>query len=497
LISHTTSKWDLTDGFMRLSNSNVTIRALVLFQITQEKRIADLFVPILELLQETLNAHRVALSIDQQNADVLFNTAQVLTTLAEELTDSGLDDKEMKPQATSFLQEAVELFAACLSRQEMDFTEVQSMQAAATEAAEEANDDEMDDGGAADAPDEDGPEQWATVIEPVTPSTLLDTALAQLQCLATLARIVAPTKSSMLANISELATPIADRKLPYYTSLLPTSVAIEDQPAAFLSVSTTSSSFHRDAPPQAQNPQASAKLDADLAIAHFSASLADAEFRSGLINVQAYHERIELAYQPLQADESPANPNDTIRKLYSYADALTEFAETLAESSARSSSSNDGQTHRWSALSAAQTLLTKATDLLKSGAVAHTAEGPSKAQVYLQRGDIDLHRYRLSRLPGATAAIGGGAGTLLKNAGVYYRGAAGLAVQDGNEDVAGEAGVKAGVVKLVEGTSEGGAVLDSRKLFPDFEADVVRGIMEDMIAEGLVDDDVRGLMGMA
>ncbi|KAF2435460.1 hypothetical protein EJ08DRAFT_338532 [Tothia fuscella] len=471
-------------------------KALILYQITQDSRLVSQIGPILDILQETLNAHRVALSIDQQNPDVLFNTAQVLTTFAEELMESDMDEKDTKPQATSFLQEAIELFAACLSRQEMDFTEAQALQNASAD-TQDGDDDAMTDEEAAEipdkeTPDEETPEQWATVLEPVTPSTLLDTSVAQLQCLATLARVVAPTQSSMLANISELAAPLTAQKIPYYISLLPTSVAEEEEKsAAFLSVSITAFSFHQGSPATSTNPRASAQLDADLAIAHFSANLADAEFGSQLLNAKDYYERVVDAYSPLQQSvRDDQSPSSHLRFLCEYADALTDFADSISESN----NEREASAHRWTALSSAQTLLTKATDILKSSGASNNLSSPKKSQIYLQRGDIELQRWRLARLPSATASIASGAAVLLKNAGVYYRGAAGLAVQDGNEDIAGEAGVKAGVVKLVMDTSEGGVAFNPRNLFPNFEEDVVKGIMEDMIEEGLVDEDVMLLM---
>ncbi|QDS71105.1 hypothetical protein FKW77_009245 [Venturia effusa] len=471
-------------------------KARLLYHISQEKRISPLVGSVLELLKEALDAHRFALSIDQENADVLFNTAQVLTSYAEELNENADQDPDFKAQAVSLLQEAVELFAACSARQEMEYTQMQEAQDAVDEAPSPNKTDQVPP--TSQKADSEEGQQWAVVLESTTPDTLIETALAQLRTLSSLATIAAPTSSSLLANLSEIATPIVTQKLPSYISLLPTSIpedASGDKSTPFLVVSNSSSTFHPNAPAHPTNPQAEAKTEADLAIAVFKSALSGAEYRSKLASTETHTSRIKEAFSPLiETTNTETTPiPSTVQILSAYTDALTDLADAIAHLDP-SSTQPYSATTRWSPLSQALDLLAKVTDLLSSPAGASSSTDldlPSRAQVYLQRGDIELLRSSLARLPSATASISNSLPTLLKNAGVYYRGARGLAGQDGDGEVRDEAAVKAGVVKIAEEIWGGGVLIgDFREFFKGIEGDTVREIVREMVEEGLVDGEV-------
>ncbi|TID26445.1 Sterol 3-beta-glucosyltransferase [Venturia nashicola] len=471
-------------------------KALLLYHITQEKRIAPLVGSLLELLKEALDAHRLALTIDQENPDVLFNTAQVLTSFAEELNENADQDPGFKKQAVSQLQEAVELFAACLTRQEMEYTQLQEIQGAADETPS-SNETEKAPPTAKRAESDQG-EQWAVVLESITPDTLIETALAQLGSLSSLATVAAPTTSSLLANLSEIAIPIVTQKLPSYISLLPTSVpedALGNKSTPFLVVSNSSSTFHPDAPAHPTNPQAEAKIEADLAVAVFKSALSSAEYKSKLASSETYASRIKEAFSSLiETTNTETTPlPSSIQILSAYADALIDLADAVTEMDT-DLSQNDSATTRWTSLTHAQDLLTKVTTLLSSPGTlsSNDLDLPGRAQIYLQRGDIELLRSRLARLPSATASISNSLPTLLKNAGVYYRGAKGLAGQDGNEQLRDEASIKAGVVKIAEGIWGGGITLATMKEnFQGVEADTVRETVDEMAEEGLINEEVR------
>jgi hypothetical protein len=466
----------------------------VLYQITQDQRMSQQLGSTLDLLRETLSAHRLALSIDMQNADVLFNTAQVLTTIAEELTESDPVEADDKAQATSLLQEAVELFSACLTRQEMEFTDHKSMQDAATDVA--ADDDEMVDETQteqAESSSDETPEQWATVIEPVTATTLLDTAVAQLNSLSTLASVVAPTGSSALATITELATPLISQKLPYYISLIPevTSTNEPTPSTAFLSISSSTSSFHanKEAQTEAANPRIEANMDAQLAVAKFTAAMADAEFRSNLIDIPTYHDKIVTAYESnISKQSADLAVIDEPRILCEYADSWITFSHTLTEVDG-----TQAQSFKWQALTSAEALLGRAIKAIRSNPTI-IPEGSSNSKLYIQRGDIEMQRWRLATLPSAAKGIASGAPTLLKNSGVYYRGAKGFADRDGDHETATEGGVKAGIVEVIEKVVNGVAV-DAKEIIDRYSFEVVNSIVEDVITEGLVDNSIMSIFG--
>src|ERR1700712_411121 len=102
--------------------------------MTEDAHIAPQLGRSIDLLKETLLSHRYALSLDSTNADVLFNTAQVLTSLAEKLSEIK-NDADARENSISLLQEAVELFSSCLTKQELDFEEFQALRQEAGEAA--------------------------------------------------------------------------------------------------------------------------------------------------------------------------------------------------------------------------------------------------------------------------------------------------------------------------------------------------------------------------
>ena len=84
------------------------------------------------------------------------------------------------------LEEALELFQRCLAVQEYQYTEFNAQ-------AEALSEPDPDDGGAtlSEAPSATSSEppqddRWASIVEPVTNDTLLDTLIAQLETLTLL-----------------------------------------------------------------------------------------------------------------------------------------------------------------------------------------------------------------------------------------------------------------------------------------------------------------------
>ncbi|RMZ84595.1 hypothetical protein DV737_g1150, partial [Chaetothyriales sp. CBS 132003] len=135
--------------------------------------VGKLDVSVAEAMERALESHRVALRVDGDagNADLLFNTAQVLTALAE---NGGV---------------------------------------------------KLEDGGNASTHAELGgtaeEDQWFAVVEPVTKDTLIDTLLAQIGTLTTLCDVLAslgPTAGPSLPWIEEFSQTIINKKLPAVAS---------------------------------------------------------------------------------------------------------------------------------------------------------------------------------------------------------------------------------------------------------------------------------------
>lgn len=95
-------------------------KARLELEISQQPAILEhIGLELPEWLERTLASHQHALQLNEENPDVLFNTAQVLTSLAEQLSE---DDRE--DEAVSFLQKALERLSSCLSRQEMMYVRI-------------------------------------------------------------------------------------------------------------------------------------------------------------------------------------------------------------------------------------------------------------------------------------------------------------------------------------------------------------------------------------
>lgn len=124
-------------------------------------------------------------------------------------------------QPSLLLQEALELFAQCLKHQEASYLEFQKqLQAAENEPAASTWDDKAASENAntsESSPGEGGnqvQEQWATVITPVSKSSILDTILAQLETITTLYSLLRNDK--LIPSIMEYAQPLVMEKIPFY-----------------------------------------------------------------------------------------------------------------------------------------------------------------------------------------------------------------------------------------------------------------------------------------
>lgn len=467
------------------------IRAVLQYQIIQEPRVSRLLSGSrVQFLNDTIQAHRYALSLNQENADILFNTAQVLTTAAEAAQESK--DPETQREATDLLKEAVELFSSCLARQELEFTESHA-QADAILTHPNEEEDLMEESSSLPDP----PEEWATVMEPVTASSLVETALAQLSTLSTLISLsssISGTDANEFRAFAHIGATLIQQKLPQYISLVPetSSTDVQDKPAGpYLSLSDAEPKLHMENLSQPSNPKVEASGEASIATGIFTAVLAEAEYRAQLCTTRTYYDRIIGAFDSL---ETQITTTQSMALLSAYADALVSFASTVSEMpllpSDRSSmdeSEAEVQTLCWKALSKAQDLLAEAIKTFTSQNTSVSLQ--SRTNIFLMRGDIDLLRRQLALSPNASPAIAGSSSTLLKNAGVYYRTAEGYAKTgtDLDEDEKAEASIKAAVVKVLEGDTN--AINNLKALVMSIESQQAAAKTTDMIDEGLLGDE--------
>ncbi|KAI9041695.1 uncharacterized protein KD926_006593 [Aspergillus affinis] len=421
-------------------------KARVQYEITQHPRLAaQLPAPVGDILQTTLQSHREALVLDQDNADVLFNTAQVLTSLAEAITDTKRPADEQLNQAVKFLQEALELFQRCLLLQEMKYTEMQEhikqMESGALDQRPEniqPTEEQMDDAGESMTSEQQ--EQWAAVVEPVTKDTLVDTAVAQLETLTTLCNLLTFDPRVGLPWVEGYSTDLLQEKITTYVD------------------------------------GSSRTYDASLARAKFACALAEVLYRGGRIDVETYYGELARVFTP-ELDLS-ADPDG----LCSKADALTSFNTAVTDLPP----SHDHEMFakslklRWQALSAALDGLTKASKI---------PDAENLPKIHLARGDVEVNRWRLGMPPWEFALAQQNSTLLLQNAQTYYRGAAALARRDGAADEERDGTCKGAITAAMNGQKE---KLDQLKRSAPKELMVVA---EDMVEDGwVIPTDMEALL---
>ncbi|KAG9189516.1 hypothetical protein G6011_06384 [Alternaria panax] len=461
-------------------------KANLQYTISEDERIISHFGNRTALLEETLTSHRFAISLNPTNTDILFNAAQVLTSLAE----AGL---EASPQAAAkhdarpLLEEAVEILTKCLEGQQQDYSQMQAEIAKIQASGEyqeawegerrqpaETQDEDMEtDAGASDAPGD-----WATVEEPLTPESILETCTAQLSTLTTLLGLY--NSATDLPNIEKKAQDgldTATNKIPTLIDLIdksPTSKAV-DEPRAGPTLSIGSA---------AEEATTTPKDDAILTAASFQASVAEVQCRSGRTTSTEYAETVERIFSSMvQSAGQRSSPDLASTNVQSaYADALIDIASALANGTQYTPSAPTFSTDiniQWTALTQTQNLLIKL-----SSAPYNSILSPSRlADVFIARGDTDLFRFRISLFEGAKPAWAKSGPTLVSNAGVFYRGGRSYAEKAGAIEVRSTADSKAVIAEILKAVASGSEI--SKGTWKGRSAHVPR-VLAQMVEEGIV-----------
>ncbi|KAN0114489.1 hypothetical protein V8E51_004033 [Hyaloscypha variabilis] len=399
-------------------------KARLQYEITQyPKLLQQLPGSLLELLQTAIESSKYALKLNEQNADVLFNTAQALTSYVE-----ALQDASNATDPLPFLEESLELFQKCLDYQELQHREFQEQSAAAFAAQETDMDDggvsltagssmDVDSGPATPSTNRDIPldtpssppaqledDRWATIVEPVTDSSLLDTILAQLRTLSLLCTLLPVPSGQALQSIQTYASSILP-KLTTYT--------------ATTSRTTESQIAHSD----------------------YLSSLTDLQYRNGLLTPSSYFSTLSTLYTHPTLQTNP-------EALVKAAESLITFHQNitfLSPTPTNPTPNPEIAALSWQALSTALSNLTSASKL---------PDVENLAAVHVLRGDVEMLRYQMGQLGFEVSRKNEGA--LLRNAEVFYRGGKNVARADGDgetERVEIEGRVKEGVVRGLRGES--------------------------------------------
>ncbi|MCJ1400420.1 hypothetical protein MMC11_003625 [Xylographa trunciseda] len=379
-------------------------KARLQYDISQQPRLlAQLPVTLNDLLELALESHRSALNLKQDDADVLFNTAQVLTSLGELRSEGSSAHSAEREDALKRFQEAMELFQRCFAVQEYQLNEAQAMMTDAPmpgDPADEALDHPTTEEIDSQFP---GEEQWASIVEPITTNTLLDTTVAQIETLTVICGLMISQDPTGLPWLEEYSSPLLQR-------------------AASLAEGT------------------GRVQEVLLSRANFKCAFADAAFRTGRLGLSTYQEEIDNAFG------TDADPLSSVQMLCDRADAFINLtasirftADLASQTEALPTQLNDIQ---WKYLTKALADLTTATKM---------PDVPNLAKIHLRRGDCELLRYCLGKAPSCHRQAIESATILLRNAETYYRGAAKFAQVEMAGQEEGEALSKEAVVSSLSG----------------------------------------------
>lgn len=417
-------------------------RARVLLEVaTHPLLVGHLQIPLLDALQQALDAHRYALQLDQDNPDTLFNTAQVLTAIAETYArDHARSDQD----ALKVLEEALQLQDRCLSIQELKLEDSlqqrsdAAAQAASTDLDADSPDPEVSESGEIAGNDTtDAGNQWFSIVEPVTEDTLIDTILAELGTLTTLC------------------------------SILSSATAVPNHPSSLAWVEEFSSKLIKiNLPPLLRNAEADRKQETALATANLVSALLEAGYRSGSIDSTTYNKERDEAFRAPELDL-----DRHFAALLANATSLVAFNAALADSDPATAAAQ--APCRWNALSAAvanMATASKLPDLVPDDI----------AETHFVRGNCSLLQFQLASSPASYHQAVANSAQLLKNSGVFFSNAGKLYQEDERKAVA---IFRASVAQaLLAGNDLSSLISAQAHRGPDWTS----AQLEDMVDDGLI-----------
>lgn len=420
-------------------------RARLEFELSQQPTlVAKLPIPLLDFLQQALTSHRYALQLNSESADVLFNTAQVMITIAEYVTEAGIFSAQA--DSVALLREALELLSACFTRQEM-LVEEQNANSIEAEGGVPVDqqappaEPEASSSRAAEDAESEGEEEgeYVSVQAYITPSDLLDTARSSLTALTLLITLDDPSNVSPLAK---MGITLVEDKIPQYLSQIEAEERAQEEP------------------------------EVALERAEFHAALTVADLKLGTATANDSLSRLQQAFESLDITTNVA-------VMCTYADSLVELTTTSQNFSPTSAAATC-----WSTLSKAQDLYAAAVKINDAEAKAR------KARVYESRGDVELLRFNLATTPaaGLSTAIQKSAPTLIKNAQTYYRGAMNLFRAEGDVEAAAKVEVRGLIAAMLEGKLNGN--IDQQIIAAlGQKGEAGKAVAMDMLRESLLPED--------
>ena len=241
-----------------------------------------------DVLSEALSAHRRALQLEPDNADALFNTAQLLCFMVEDEDDGDWkrtvsDGNSVQPaDRVPLIQEAVLLFERCLSTQEAAYQ--RTTHRSASQQAPDVHQSATAENSLPPPPSEPHSEErdtWAAIEEPITISALIDTGVALLQAITTLCSMNPSSDLNRLDDIMSTSEDLLQVRLSRWLLLAPIEV----------------------------------KSDYTLAEANLKAALLEAQYRAGRISHAAYNKSLTDSFRFVTIQSDNVSSNSTSHKI--------------------------------------------------------------------------------------------------------------------------------------------------------------------------------------
>ena len=331
----------------------------------------------------------------------------------------------------------MELFQRCFNLQEFKYSKAKE-DAAQIEGALAAADDDDDTqntptSNASDASEE---EVWASVEEPITRDTLLESVVAQLDTLTSICGLDVSQDHSNLAWVEEYYRTILQDKIKFYM------------------------------------PGSSRRQEVALAKAKFVSSISDAAFRRVRLDLTSYERELNAAFSDPELDVA-CDPHGLCDK----AEAELTFNASIQASlgDAQVAELPQVATTCWKHITRALDSLTAASKL---------PDALDLPRMHIRRGDCELLRLHLGEAPLSYNLAIKSMPTLLKNAGVYYRGASTLAVRSKSDrEEQTDADIKEAVALALSGDAQ------KLKMLIKAQRDDVEAVVEDMRDDNLLGEE--------
>jgi hypothetical protein len=397
----------------------------------------------------------------------------------------------------SLLEEAVGLFMKCLESQQQEYSQMQveiaKMQT--SEGYEESRvqppPEAQSESTETEPSTSETPEDWATVEEPPTPETMLDTCTAQLETLTKLLGLYdVDVDRSSVEKMAQNGLNTVNSKIPTLIELVdgsPAATAVRERESGpTLSIGSSSTT---------DQASTTSGEDAILAGLNFQESIAAAQYRGGLITSTKYAQDVEQIFSSVIEDTAKSARSElaSINAQSAYADALLSLAAALSGSPQYTASSPTFAKDieiQWTALTQAQDIVTR----LSSAPHTSILSAARLAPLFIGRGDADLFRFRISLLKSAKPAWKKSGPTLVANAGVFYRGGRAHAEKAGTTQDWNTADARATVAEILKEVASGSGVI--KDTWKGRSEDVAKEL-EQMVDEGIVArENVDGVLQM-